>query len=86
MFFSHNSEDKMQVITYQCELQEDRTFLIQFPEDVLPGKHQIIVIIDEKKSSDKAHDDFEVLLRKTSGLWQQKDGLEYQIGLRNEWE
>jgi hypothetical protein len=76
----------MQAIPYQCEVKEDRTFVIQFPEDILPGKHQIIVMIDGKKNPDKAQDDFEVLLRRTSGLWQHKDGLEYQIGLRSEWE
>jgi hypothetical protein len=76
----------MQAISYQCELQEDRTFLIQFSEDILPGKYQIIVMIDEKRNPDKAQDNFEVLLRRTSGLWQQKDGLEYQLRLRSEWE
>jgi hypothetical protein len=83
---SHNTEDQMQAIPYQCELQEDRTFVIQFPEDVLHGKHQIIVMIYGKRNADKAQDDFEVLLRRTSGLWQHKDGLEYQIGLRSELE
>lgn len=75
----------MRAITYQYELHEDRTIIVQLPEDILPGKHQIIVLIDEKRESDKMQDGFDILLHKTSGLWQHGDGLEYQIGLRNEW-
>jgi len=76
----------MRALTYQLELKDDRTVTITLPEDVPLGKHQIIIVIDDQvKDTITAHDTYDELLLKMSGLWKQGDGLHYQEKVRDEW-
>jgi hypothetical protein len=76
----------MRAITYQLELKDDHVVTITLPKDVPVGKHQIIVVIDDRvKDTDMNDDTFGELLLKTSGLWKQGDGLHAQEKIRDEW-
>lgn len=59
-------------MTYEFELQADRTLTIKMPDDIPLGKHQVTLTIDEKPIS---HDkkEFKKLLEQTKGIWKQED-------------
>ena len=76
----------MRTITYELELKDDRTVTITLPKDIPLGKHQIVVVIDEKVHNDVVtNNTYDELLLQTSGLWKQGDGLRYQEKIRDEW-
>lgn len=76
----------MRTLNYELYIQNDRTIRIQLPDDISPGKHQIVLIIDEKQNSPAENiDEFHRLLHATEGIWRQGDGLAYQESIRNQW-
>ncbi len=75
----------MRTITYDLDLDENRTIHLKFPEDIPLGRHQVIVIVDENPANPD-EDNFEEILKDTAGIWKHHDGLTYQIKLRSEWD
>jgi len=73
----------LHTLTYELELSPNKTIQFNLPKTIKPGRHQIVLIIDEKTENTDA---FQSLLDTTKGLWQQGDGLMYQEKLRSEWE
>jgi len=73
----------LHTLTYELELPQNRMIQLKLPDTIKIGKHQIVLVIDEKEEQT---DDFQNLLTATKGLWQQGDGLIYQQALRSEWE
>lgn len=73
----------LHTLTYELDLQQNRIIQFKLPDTIKPGKHQVVLVIDEKEEKT---DDFLNLLTATKGLWQQGDGLAYQQALRSEWE
>ena len=73
----------LHTLTYELELPQNRMIQLKLPDTIKIGKHQIVLVIDEKEEQT---DDFQKLLTATKGLWQQGDGLVYQQALRSEWE
>jgi hypothetical protein len=64
---------------------------VRIPEEYkgIYGKNARIIILmrDEMPSKETPGEDIlSELLGKTSGVWAQGDGLEYQMKIRNEWE
>lgn len=75
----------MRTMTYNFELQKDRTVTFKLPNDIPLGFHKIVLVVDEKPIT-RSQQEFNKLLKQTSGIWQQGDGLQYQTKLRDEWE
>jgi hypothetical protein len=73
----------LHTLTYEFDLPQNRIIQFKLPDTIKLGKHQIVLVIDEKEEKT---DDFQNLLTATKGLWQQGDGLAYQQALRSEWE
>jgi hypothetical protein len=73
----------LHTLTYEFDLPQNRIIQFKLPDSIKLGKHQIVLVIDEKEEKT---DDFQNLLTATKGLWQQGDGLAYQQALRSEWE
>ena len=36
----------MYAMTLQCEIPEERTLVVKFPDSVQPGTHEVMVIVD----------------------------------------
>jgi len=75
----------MRTMTYNLELQKDRTVTFKLPNDIPLGFHKIVLVVDEKPIT-RSQQEFNKLLKQTSGIWQQGDGLQYQTKRREEWE
>lgn len=74
----------MQTLNYELDVKDDRVITITLPESIRPGKHQVVLILDETPSiRERKRNDFQKLLSKTSGLWRHGDGLAYQIAIRD---
>jgi hypothetical protein len=73
----------LHTLTYEFDLPQNRTIQLKLPDTIKIGKHQVVLVIDEKEEK---IDDFQDLFNATKGLWQQGDGLAYQQALRSEWE
>jgi hypothetical protein len=73
----------LHTLTYEFDLPQNRIIQFKLPDSIKLGKHQIVLVIDEKEEKT---DDFQNLLTATKGLWQQGDGLAYQQALRSEWQ
>lgn len=73
----------LHTLTYELDLPQNRTIQLKLPDTIKIGKHQVVLVIDEKEEKT---DDFQNLFNATKGLWQQGDGLVYQQALRSEWE
>lgn len=72
----------LHTLTYELDLPQNRTIQLKLPDSIKTGKHQIVLVIDDKEESN----DFEQLFNATKGIWQQGDGLAYQNALRSEWD
>jgi hypothetical protein len=76
----------MRAIIYELELKDDRTVTITLPQDIILGKHQVVLVIDENvKDAVSPAETYDELLRQTCDLWKQSDGLGYQGKIRDEW-
>lgn len=77
----------MRTLQYELDVNDNRMITIKLPDDILPGKHQIIIVVDAPHPVQPDGDDhFRRLLNKTSGIWTKGDGLKYQTGIRDEWK
>lgn len=76
----------MRKLSCELDIQNDQTIRIQLPDDISPGKHQNVLIIDEKQTSPEENiDEFHRLLHATEGIWRQEDGLADQDSMRCQW-
>ena len=77
----------MRAITCELELKPDHSGIIEnLPLNLLPGKHSVVLVVDDSESYSLNRDDFLDLTKKTSGIWTAGDGLEYQERVRQERE
>ena len=75
-------------ITGEFEVQPNGALLIQLPEGVRPGKHKIVLVIDEAASAKPVAESNAVALMSFAGRVQSfagVSGLEYQRQAREEW-
>ena len=73
----------MLMLNYELELSPDRTVTFRLPENIPPGRHKVVLIIDEHIAV--SDNEFMELLKQTRGSWQAGDGLAWQMRLRDEW-
>ena len=79
----------MVTITRTLDVPEDRTLVIQLPDTVPPGPHEVVVTISEDTAGRIASSsNAEELMRfaRTIPSLSRIDGLEYQRRMRAEWE
>jgi len=75
-------------ITGEFEVQPNGALLIQLPEEVRPGKHKIVLVIDEAASAKPAVESNAEALMSFAGRMSSFagiNGLEYQRQAREEW-
>ena len=74
-------------ITLECEVPVDRAVTLQLPESIQPGKHELLVVIDEQIApTPTVVSNAEVLNQLTGTLHLTEDPLAFQHRLREEWE
>jgi hypothetical protein len=74
----------MLTLTINYEVLPDRLITIKLPEEVSPGRHEFVLVLDEKSSPDK----IAKKLMKYAGTvpaFKKIDGVTYQRELRSEW-
>jgi len=75
----------MLTLNINCEVLPDRLITIKLPEEVSPGRHELVLVLDEKNMSDKSAKK----LMKYAGsvpAFKKIDGVAYQRELRSEWK
>ncbi|HEY4697053.1 MAG TPA: hypothetical protein VIH29_03485 [Gallionella sp.] len=78
----------MLTLNIDCEVMPDRLVTFKLPETVLPGRHELVVVIEEGESGRiKADSNAQALMQfaGTVAAFKQVDGVEYQREVRAEW-
>jgi hypothetical protein len=74
-------------ITLECEVSANRTLTLQLPESVQPGKHELLVVINEQvASTPTVVANAGALNQLTGTLHLTEDPVAFQRRLREEWE
>jgi len=74
----------MLTLTINYEVLPDRLITIKLPEEVSPGRHELVLVLDEKNIPDK----ISKKLKKYAGTvsaFKQIDGVAYQKEVCSEW-
>lgn len=74
----------MLTLTVNYEVLPDRLITIKLPEEVSPGLHELVLVLDEKNIPDQ----ISKKLMKYAGTvpaFKQIDGVAYQREVRSEW-
>ena len=68
-----------------CEVTENGIVTLRLPHTISPGRHEIIVVIDEQTAMDDTS--LADTLMQFAGTWKSEriDAVEYQHQLREEW-
>lgn len=75
-------------VTLEYEIPQDRTITLKVPAEVQPGKHRLIVVIDEQPSAPRLLEpgNADALNQLVGALHLTEDPLAFQQRLREEWE
>jgi hypothetical protein len=75
----------MLTLNISYEVLSDRLITIKLPEEVSPGRHELVLVLDEKKLSGK---NSKKLMEYAGSIPALKkiDGVAYQRELRSEWK
>lgn len=73
-------------LTIQCNVTEDRCVHVQLPPRIRPGRHEIVLVLDEHTFP--LPDNQAEQLMQFAGAWRSDgiDPLTYQQQAREEWE
>ncbi len=74
----------MLTLTINYEVLPDRLITIKLPEEVSPGRHEFVLVLDEKSSPDKIAKKL-MKYAGTVSAFKKIDGVTYQRELRSEW-
>lgn len=77
----------MFTLSIKCEVSPERTVTLQLPEQVEPGTHELVVVLDTLKSAGNETDDSAALMRLAGSVpaFAATDAVAYQRSLRDEW-
>lgn len=78
----------MLTLNIDCEVMSDRMVTFKLPETVRPGRHELVVVVEEQASDRMKTDSNAHALMQFAGsveVFKQTDGLEYQQAVRAEW-
>ena len=75
-------------IALEYEVPPDRTIIIKMPNEVQPGRHELIVVINEQPSASRLPEpgNAAALNQRAGTLRLTEDPLAFQQRLREEWE
>ena len=78
----------MLTLNINCEVMPDRIVTFKLPETVRPGRHELVVVLEEDELSQVKTDSNTKTLMQFAGsvtAFKQIDGVEYQREARSEW-
>lgn len=78
----------MLTLNLKYEILPDRIITIKLPENVRPGLHNVVVVLNEKEQDQTASNKGSKQLMKFAGsvqAFKNVDGVTYQRGTRKEW-
>ena len=78
----------MLTLNIDCEVKPDRVVTFKLPETVLPGRHELVVVIEEGETGRIKTDSNAQALMQFAGsvaAFKQIDGVEFQREVRAEW-
>lgn len=75
-------------IALEYEVPPDRTIIVKMPDEVQPGRHELIVVINEQPSASRSLAPYnaDALNQLAGTLRLTEDPLAFQQRLREEWE
>ena len=78
----------MLTLNIDCEVKPDRVVTFKLPETVLPGRHELVVVIEEGETGRiKTGSNAQALMQFAGSVaaFKQIDGVEFQREVRTEW-
>ena len=78
----------MLTLNIDCEVMPDRMVTFKLPETVRPGRHELVVVLEEEGSAQtQTGSNAQALMQFASSVdaFKQVDGIEYQRAMRTEW-
>jgi len=78
----------MLTLNINCEVMPDRVVTFKLPETVRPGRHELVVVLEENELAQVKTDSNAQTLMQFAGsvtAFKQIDGVEYQREVRAEW-
>lgn len=78
----------MLTLNINCEVMPDRVVTFKLPETVRPGRHELVVVLEENELAQvKAGSNAQMLMQFAGSVsaFKQVDGVEYQHEVRAEW-
>lgn len=72
-------------INYEVEIKENHKVELTLPDSLSPGKHQLVVVVDEKVTDQsKERSNSEALMKLAGTVDWEVDGVEFQRKIRDE--
>ncbi len=78
----------MLTLNINCEVMPDRVVTFKLPETVRPGRHELVVVLEEDEPAQTKTDSNAQTLMQFAGsvtAFNRLDGVEYQRSVRAEW-
>ena len=78
----------MLTLNIDCEVMPDGMVTFKLPETVRPGRHELVVVLEEDGSGrNQTGSNARALMRFANSIaaFKQVDGIEYQREVRSEW-
>ncbi|MBF0319635.1 MAG: hypothetical protein HQL01_07530 [Nitrospirae bacterium] len=77
----------MLTLRIQCNVPPDRTITLKLPDQVKPGQHELVLVVDKTGHEEDIISDAEKLMKFSGAVptFSGVDGVKYQRSLRDEW-
>ena len=78
----------MLTLNIDCEVLPDRLVTIKLPETVRLGRHELVIVLEERDADKNVADTNAKILMRFSGAvtaFDGVDGVDYQKKIRSEW-
>ena len=78
----------MLTLNIDCEVTQDRIVTFKLPETVSPGRHELVVVLEEEGSARiKTGSNAQAVMQFAGSVaaFKRIDGVEYQRAVRAEW-
>ncbi len=77
----------MLTMNIQCEVSPERTVTLQLPDQVQPGRHELVLVVDAAPAAESLCGEAEGLMKLAGSVpaFGNLDGVALQRALRDEW-
>ncbi|MBF0553609.1 MAG: hypothetical protein HQK96_03525 [Nitrospirae bacterium] len=77
----------MLTMRIQCNVPHDRTITLKLPDQVEPGQHELVLVVDKTGHEEDIVTNAEKLMQLSGAVpaFSGVDGVKYQRSLRDEW-